>query len=93
STAAISVAAAGGPSRFNVIQMSLRLTLKQATRFWGMDEQTCARSLDYLVEIGLLARVEQGTYRLSDGAVKFPSLGMAKASLGARWPALLRDAS
>jgi DNA-binding IclR family transcriptional regulator len=71
----------------------LRLTLKQATRFWGMDEQTCARSLDYLVEIGFLARVEQGTYRLSDGAVKFPSLGMAKASLGARWPALLRDAS
>jgi hypothetical protein len=60
----------------------LRLTVKQTARFWSMDEQTCARSLDYLVEIGFLARVGQDTYRLSDGTVRCPPPRMAKEPAG-----------
>ena len=71
----------------------LRLTVKQAARFWSMDAETCARSLDYLVEIGFLARVGQDTYQLSDGTVRCPPLRMAKSPLGPRWPVLARDAS
>ena len=33
----------------------LQLTLKQAQRLWGLDEETCARSLAFLVENGFLA--------------------------------------
>ncbi len=49
----------------------LRLTVKQACRFWGLDEPTCARLLEDLVEAGFLARVGQG-YRLGDGVPKRP---------------------
>jgi hypothetical protein len=59
----------------------LRLTLKQAQRLWGLDEETCARLLGALVEARFLVRNGQGAYaRLTDGSSGL-SLRMAKASL------------
>ena len=51
----------------------LRLTVKQACRFWGLDEQTCARLLEQLVDAGFLARVGQDGYGLSDGTRRRPA--------------------
>jgi hypothetical protein len=60
----------------------LRLTLKQAQRLWGLDEETCARSLEALVESRFLVRTGRESYaRLTDGNVVLPTLEMAKASL------------
>jgi hypothetical protein len=60
----------------------LRLTPKQAQRLWGLDEETCAQSLDFLVQAKFLARIGPDTYRrLTDGAAKPPTLRMAKSSL------------
>jgi hypothetical protein len=60
----------------------LRLTLKQAQRLWGLDEETCARSLEALVEARFLVRAGHGAYaRLTEGSSGFPSVRMAKASL------------
>jgi hypothetical protein len=50
----------------------LRLTVKQACRFWSLDEQTCARLLESLVDAGFLARVGQDGYCLGDGVRKRP---------------------
>ena len=66
----------------------LQLTLKQAQRLWGLDEQTCMRSLDYLVDVEFLIRGDDHVYRrMNDGVVKSPLLRMAKASLLERRPA------
>jgi hypothetical protein len=64
----------------------LQLTLGQAQRLWGLDEETCARSLDFLVERGFLVRTSRGVYaRLTEGPVASPTLRMAKGSTdGAR---------
>lgn len=60
----------------------LRLTLKQAQRLWGLDEETCARSLEFLVESRFLARTGRDSYvRLNDGNIALPILRMAKASI------------
>jgi hypothetical protein len=60
----------------------LRLTLKQAQRLWGLDEDTCARSLEFLVEAQFLVRIGLGAYaRLTEGSTGLPALRMAKASL------------
>lgn len=40
----------------------LRLTDRQARRFWGLDETTCARVLDRLVQIHFLVRTPDGQY-------------------------------
>ena len=50
----------------------LQLTVRQACRFWSLDEQTCARSLEQLVKAGFLARVGPDAYRLSDAALTRP---------------------
>ena len=58
----------------------LRLTEQQGRRLWGLDEQTCAQSLEYLVSAGFLVRVGLDTYkRLTDGPTSFPRPQMAKA--------------
>jgi hypothetical protein len=62
----------------------LRLTVKQASRFWGLDQHTCVRSLEYLVQAGFLARVGQDMYRLSEGRSDWPSLRMVKSSAASR---------
>lgn len=60
----------------------LQLTVKQARRLWGLDEETCARSLDLLVENGFLVRTGRDSYvRLSEGPVAQPTLRMVKASI------------
>jgi hypothetical protein len=46
----------------------LRLTRGQAQRLWGLDEQTCARVLEMLLQVGFLQRSRNETYaRLTDG--------------------------
>jgi hypothetical protein len=60
----------------------LQLTLKQAQRLWGMDEDTCARSLEFLVENRFLVRTSRALYaRLTEGSIATLPLRMAKASL------------
>jgi hypothetical protein len=57
----------------------LRLTLPQAQRLWGLDEETCASSLSFLVDAKFLTRVDNRLYtRLTDGAVHHPPFRMAK---------------
>ena len=60
----------------------LGLTRQQAQRLWGLDAQTCARSLEYLVEAGFLARTPAYTYRrVTEGPTPFPQPRMAKSRL------------
>jgi hypothetical protein len=60
----------------------LRLTVKQAQRLWALDEETCVRSLEHLVNTRFLARAQGGSYiRLGEGAVIPPALRMAKATV------------
>jgi len=51
----------------------LRLTLSQAKRLWGLDEQTCAQALQLLIAVRFLDRRADGTHRrLANGAVPYP---------------------
>jgi hypothetical protein len=61
----------------------LRLSRKQATRLWGLDEEACGQILEFLVKIRFLKLAGPDTYgRLTDGPVVFPRLRAAKAQLG-----------
>lgn len=60
----------------------MRLTRQQAQRLWGLDEQTCTQSLEFLVDAGFLVRTNVDTYgRLTDGATPFPRPRMAPGRL------------
>jgi hypothetical protein len=60
----------------------LRLSLKQAQRLWGLDEEACAQILEFLVKAKFLKLAAPDTYgRLTDGPVVFPRLRAAKAQL------------
>jgi hypothetical protein len=60
----------------------LRLTRQQAQRLWGLDQHTCGRLLDVLVEAKFLRRTADGLYaRLTEGAVVAPLLRMAAADI------------
>jgi hypothetical protein len=60
----------------------LQLSVKQAHRLWGLDEETCARSMEYLVENRFLVRTTRGLYaRLTEGSIAVATLRMAKASV------------
>jgi hypothetical protein len=50
----------------------LRLTLPQAKRLWGLDEPTCARLLERLVEFGFLCRAGGDYARATDGRIACP---------------------
>jgi hypothetical protein len=50
----------------------LRLTLAQAKRLWGLDEPTCVRVLERLVEFGFLCRTSCDYARASDGRIACP---------------------
>ena len=41
----------------------LRLTIREAARFWGLDEETCGQVLHQLVAVRFLARGGDGRYR------------------------------
>jgi len=44
---------------------TLRLTLAQARRLWGLDQERCERVLRALVEAGFLARAHDGAFFLA----------------------------
>jgi hypothetical protein len=48
----------------------LRLTLAQAARFWSLDQSTCARVLDALVETRFLIITSDGLYARAGSNVK-----------------------
>jgi hypothetical protein len=63
----------------------LRLTRQQAQRLWGLDEQTCMRLLDRLVDLKFLFLSADGNYmRLTEGNISPQILRMAKASFPPR---------
>ena len=63
----------------------LRLKREQAQRLWGLDESTCARVLECLVDLKFLYRTVDGKYaRLTEGVVPSPPLRPAKTDLDAR---------
>jgi hypothetical protein len=60
----------------------MRLTLSQAKRLWGLDEQTCAQALELLITDRFLSRRADGTYtRLPDAPVPCPPRRTVKANL------------
>lgn len=60
----------------------LKLTAAQAQRLWGLDEQTCLRLLEFLVDARFLSRSTHGAYsRCTDGPPALPRPRMAKAGI------------
>jgi DNA-binding IclR family transcriptional regulator len=58
----------------------LSLTRRQAQRLLGLDEQTCVRLLDALLETRFLRQRPDGTYvRVSEGSTARPRFQMLKA--------------
>jgi len=41
----------------------LKVTVREAARFWGLDEETCGQVLARLLDVGFLARSGDGRYR------------------------------
>ena len=41
----------------------LRITIDQGARFWALDLETCEWVLTHLLEMGFLARTDDGRYR------------------------------
>jgi len=50
----------------------LRLTRPQAQRLWGLDEQTCVKLLDQLVDLKFLVVGANGNYMRRTEATNFP---------------------
>lgn len=46
----------------------LRITLDEASRFWGLDEDTCGQVLSHLLTTGFLAKDVDERYRQSASA-------------------------
>ncbi len=59
----------------------LCLTCKQAQRLWGLDEATCWKALDLLVEAKFLNHTHNLYRRLTEGPIAFPPFRMARAQL------------
>jgi hypothetical protein len=60
----------------------LRLTCRQAQRLWGLDEASCVRVLERLVDAKFLCRPDHGMYmRLTDGRASYPRLRTIKARI------------
>lgn len=59
----------------------LRVTVRQAMRLWGLDEQTCLIVMDMLVSANFLRRPGDGSYysRATDGPAA-PTLRMRRES-------------
>jgi Fic family protein len=63
----------------------LRLTRPQAQRLWGLDEQTCVKLLDQLVDLKFLVVGANGNYmRLAEGSPSPQPKRLAKANILAR---------
>jgi len=60
----------------------LGLTRQQAQRLWGLDDATCGRVLDELVDGKFLEHRPDGRYiRTGEGAFPMPAIHMAKADI------------
>jgi hypothetical protein len=59
----------------------LCLTLKQAQRLWGLDEETCRKALALLVEAGFLIQTRDMYRRLTDGPMRLSGLRMARTRM------------
>ena len=60
----------------------LCLTLKQAQRLWGLDEETCGKALALLVEARFLIQTRGDMYRrLTDGPMRLSGLRMARTRI------------
>ena len=60
----------------------LRLTAAQARRLLGLDEQSCANLLKFLVEAKFLHQTGDGRFaRMTEGTTAVPLIRMAKAQL------------
>jgi hypothetical protein len=60
----------------------LQVTLEQAQRLWGLEEETVRAHLEYLVENRFLVRTGRNRYaRSTEGSIAIPARRMAKASL------------
>lgn len=59
----------------------LRLTRLQAQRLWGLDGQTCANLLEFLVEVEFLRLTGDGRFARTGATISFSKLRMAKAPL------------
>ena len=66
----------------------LRLTRQQAQRLWGLDEDTCCKALELLVEAKFLSKTNGMYQRLTEGAIALPRLRMARAQLEPHFGAL-----
>jgi len=63
----------------------LRLTRPQAQRLWGLDEETCMKLLNRLVDLKFLVLRADGNYtRLTEGNISPAVLRMAKANIPPR---------
>jgi hypothetical protein len=52
----------------------LRLSLEQAQRLWGLDAETCALTLDRLVDARFLRRTSKRLYEMAaDGPARVPA--------------------
>lgn len=60
----------------------LRLTCQQAQRLWGLDNATCLKLLELLVDAKFLRRLGHGMYtRLTDGYAARPRPRMVAARI------------
>jgi DNA-binding IclR family transcriptional regulator len=59
----------------------LRLTLRQASRLWGLDEPTCTAAFETLLEAKFLSRRSDGTYALATDLQSPARYAMKDASL------------
>ena len=57
----------------------LCLTLRQAQRLWGLDEETCGKALAVLVEARFLSHTRDTYRRLTDGPTDLSQLLMPRA--------------
>jgi hypothetical protein len=59
----------------------LRLTARQAQRLWSLDEGTCRKVLNFLVDAKFLRLTARGAYaRAAEGRVLDPCPRMARAA-------------
>jgi DNA-binding IclR family transcriptional regulator len=52
---------------------SLRMSVREASRFWALDEMTCGQVLTRLQESGFLARDADDRYRVSGRGTEYGS--------------------
>jgi hypothetical protein len=71
----------------------LRLTCRQAQRFWGLEESACLQLLEFLVDANFLCRPGHGMYtRVTDGLAARTRPRMATAQIDSDIPRKEKEA-